>query len=130
MNIDLKNNLGVDPSIDPAAFTSTVNGVGVDISSKHGAMVVFQAGTITDGTHTPSVEHSNDNGVGDAWATVPAGELIGSLAVLAEDTVQRVGYKGMKGWLRAVSTVSGGPSTGGVYGASVIGSNARRAPLA
>jgi len=54
---DIKNNLDGVSSMDPASYTATTNGSGVDLRDYDGAMVVFQAGTTDTGsgneTYTP-----------------------------------------------------------------------------
>jgi hypothetical protein len=126
MSLDLKNRLDAVQSIAPAAQTSTINGTGVDLANFAGAMVVFHPGAITDGTHTPKVQESDDN---STFTDVAAADQEGTLAALAANTIQRVGYKGTKRYIRAVSTVSGA-TTGGVYGAVVVRGGERKQPTA
>lgn len=123
---DLQSKLGVAQTISPAARTATVNGAGVDLQGFNSAAIVITPGTITDGTHTPKVEESDDNA---AWNDVPAAALVGTLAAIASNTVQKVGYKGGKRYLRVTSTVAGA-TTGGVYGAQVIRGDAHLSPVA
>lgn len=123
---DLKNNVDAQKSIDPAAHTATINGAGVDLRDFRGGMAVFYPGTITDGTHTPKIQESDDN---STWNDVAAADQEGTLAALASATIQRVGYKGAKRYVRAVSTVSGA-TTGGVYGAVVMRGIPLRGPAA
>lgn len=123
---DLKSKISVVTSIGAAAITSTVNGDTVDLQGFNSAAISLLPGTITDGTHTPKIQESDDDSV---WTDVAAADLLGSLAVLATDTNQMVGYKGTKRYIRAVSTVAGA-STGGVYSAIVIRGNPSLAPVA
>lgn len=119
---DLKNNLVVVQSIAPAAAkTASVNGTGVDLQGFESALVSFEVGVITDGTHTPKVQESDDN---STYTDVAAKDLIGTLAALASSTPQSVSYIGSKRYIRPVSTVAGATS-GGFYVANVIKSNAR-----
>lgn len=124
--MDIKQTTDVVNSLTPAARTATANGTGVDLSGFHSAEVAFVVGTITDGTHTPSVQESDDN---STFTAVAAADLIGTLADLASTVNQRVGYRGTKRYLRAVSTVAGA-TTGGVYAAVVVRSDARKQPVA
>jgi len=105
---DIKNNLDTVGSIDPASFTATTNGSGVDLRDFDGAMVVFQAGTADTGsgneTYTPSVEESDDNSI---FSSVAASELESALVNMTANSVQRVGYKGAKRYVRAVLTLGG-----------------------
>lgn len=122
---DLKNNLSEATSLAPAARTATANGTGVDLRGYDSAEVLFLVGAITDGTHTPKVQESDDD---SAYTDVAAADQDGTLANIAANTNQVVGYKGTKRYIRAVSTVSGA-TTGGVYGAVVIRSNPEHAPV-
>lgn len=122
---DLKNSLNAVTTLAPAARTATENGVGVDLQGFDGALVVIQAGTITDGTHSVKVQESDDN---STFTDVAADDLIGSLVDLTSDTVQRVSYIGVKQYIRVVSTVSGA-TTGGVYSALVVRGAARKYPV-
>lgn len=122
---DLQSMLGPVVSIAAAAITSTQNGDGVDLQGFNSAAVIITPGTITDGTHTPKVEESDDN---SAWSDVAAADLVGSLSALASDTVQKVGYKGTKRYIRVTSTVAGA-SSGGVYAAVVVRGHPNLAPV-
>lgn len=124
--MDIKQTLDAQNSLAPAARTATANGTGVDLANFHSANVVFIVGTITDGTHTPSVQESDDN---STFTNVAAADLIGTLAALASNTNQRVGYRGTKRYVRAVSTVAGA-TTGGVYAGVVVRGDARKQPVA
>lgn len=124
--MDIKQTLDVVNSLAPAARTATANGTGVDLANFASANVVFSVGTITDGTHTPSVQESDDN---STFTAVAAADLIGTLANLASNTNQRVGYRGTKRYVRAVSTVAGA-TTGGVYAGVVVRGDARKQPVA
>lgn len=123
---DLKSNIKDSMSLAPAARTATANGTGVDISGAGGVEILWVVGAITDGTHTPSIEESDDN---STFAAVAAGDLIGTLAALAASTNQKVGYRGTKRYIRAVTTITGSPATGGVYGAVVLQSGKRKRPV-
>ena len=98
----------------------------MDLQGFDGGVVVFAVGTITDGTHTPKVQESDDD---STYTDVAAADLEGTLAALASDVNQRVGYKGNKRYIRDVSTV-GGASTGGVYAGVVVRGLPHRAPVA
>lgn len=108
--------LSVNQSLAPAARTASANGSTVSTSDYESVMVTFAAGTITDGTHTPSVEVSQDGG--STWAAVANADLVGSLSAITTDSTQTVGYVGQANAVRAVTTVSGA-TTGGVYAATV-----------
>lgn len=116
---DISEVLSAAVSVAPAAArTTSTNGTGVDLRTYDAACVVFTPATITDGTHTPKLQESSASGSG--YTDVAAGDLVGSLSALASNTVQTVGYRGGKRYIRAVITVTGSPSTGGIYSATVI----------
>lgn len=127
--IDLKNHLAIAQSLKPAARTATANGVGVDLANINKAVVVFDIGAWTDGTHTFSVQESDDN---SSFAAVVAGDLDGSAPVVNDaaddDQVYEVGYLGAKRYIRAVSTVASA-TTGAVYSAAVVKAAGRKQPL-
>ncbi len=112
---DLKNHIDAVNSINPDDYTATINGLGIDLQGFEGSAVVFSVGTVTDGTHTPKIEESDDN---SNWMDVASIDQEGLLSDLASDTNQRVGYKGTKRYLRAVLTVSG--ATIGAQAASLV----------
>jgi len=114
---DHSEDLSANQSLSPATYTASANGTGVSLGDYEAAMVVFDVGTITDGTHTPTVEKSVDNG--SSWTALTDSDLVGSLSDLSSDTVQEVGFVGSATDLRAVTTVSGATS-GGVYSATVV----------
>jgi len=105
---DIKNNLDGVSSIDPASVTVTTNGSGVDLRDFDGAMVVFQAGTADTGngdeTYTPGVEESDDN---SSYSAVAPSDLEGAPVNMTANSVQRIGYKGAKRYIRAVLTLGG-----------------------
>ncbi|MCH7944128.1 MAG: hypothetical protein IIB67_12995 [Proteobacteria bacterium] len=123
---DLKSNIDIVTSLAPAARTATASGTGVDLRGYESAVATFVTGTVTDGTHTPSVEESDDD---STYTAVAAADLLGSLADLASDTVQRVGYRGGSRYIRAKITASG-TTTGALDCAVVIRGNAVQLPLA
>jgi hypothetical protein len=123
---DLHNELAVATSLAPAARSAntTVNGTGIDLAGFRAAAVVFVVGAITDGTHTPKIQESDDNAT---FTDVAAADQSGTLAVLAASTNQEVSYLGSKRYIRAVSTTAGA-TTGGVYAAVVVRGNPLVAP--
>jgi hypothetical protein len=116
---DLVNIINPVQSLAPATRTASANGAAVSVGGYYSAAVVFTAGTISDGAHTPKVQESKD---GTTWADVPTERLQGALENLASNSVQKVGVLGDSDYithLRAVVTVSGAVS-GGVVGANVV----------
>ncbi|MBT3921566.1 MAG: hypothetical protein HOF21_03225 [Nitrospina sp.] len=105
---DLKNHIDVLASIKPAVYTASQNGTGVDLRGFDGAVCVFESGTVdntdTDETYSPKVQESDDN---STYTDVVAADLEGTLALMVDDQIQRVGYKGNKRYIRNVMTLSG-----------------------
>jgi hypothetical protein len=108
----------------PQARTASANGASTDLSGYLSAIVILDVGVITDGTHTPKLQECDDNAT---WTDVAAADLEGAFAALATGVNQYVGYKGRKRYLRAVVTVTGGPATGGIYGAVIMRAQAIQA---
>src|SRR5690242_5947131 len=101
---NLKRRISPVQTLAAAARTASANGSGVDLAKYESAAVVFNVGTITDGTHTPKLQESDDN---STFSDVAAGDQSGTLAALASSTLQSVGYVGRKRYIRAVVTVAG-----------------------
>lgn len=128
------NSTLVRSTIEPAAHTASVNGTAVDsaepeLSNFRSAMLVVSVGVVTDGTHVFTLEESDDNAT---WDAVAAEYLQGSAISVSsanDQAVYELGYTGHARYLRAVATVSGSPTTGGVYGAVIAMSDARRMPV-
>lgn len=108
----------------PAARTATATGTTVDLMTDEGgfrsAMVLVSVGVVTDATHTVEVQDSPDN---STWTAVADEFLQGTEPAITssnDERVHEIGYTGHKRYLRVVVTVSGTPTTGGVYGASIL----------
>lgn len=127
---DLKNNIEFDQSLPPesAPVTTSANGASSDLSGGYSAAVAFNIGPWGDGTHTFSVEESDDD---STFTAVAAADLQGTAPVVNDATddnqVYVVGYIGNKRYIRAVCTVTGGPVTGLVRDANVARSSLRYA---
>jgi hypothetical protein len=123
---DLKNQLDPVNSITPAArVNATTNGTGVDLQNSDGALIAFPTGVVTDGTHTPKVQESDDN---STFTDVAAGDQGGTLVALTTSSIQKVDYRGKKRYIRPVVTGSGA-TTGAVFAATVTRSAARKQPV-
>jgi len=94
-------------------------------------------GACTDGSFAFALHESDDD---STYAAVASADLEGSLPTVAIDespdaysyanTVQRVGYKGNKRYVKLVATVTGSPGTGILCGATYLQSNAEVGPQA
>lgn len=128
---DHNDQLDVALSLVPAArVNGTFNGTGVDLRGYDSAMLVVSFGAYTDGAHTPSLQHSDDN---SSFTTVAAAEITAAFTVVnsagGANSTQRVGYLGSKRYVRALLTVTGA-TTGALSDASVVRGTPRSAPLA
>lgn len=124
---DMKTEFDVVQSVVPTGNrNASVNGASVDLANYDAATAVITAETITDGTHTPTIEESDASGSG--FTTVAAADLIGSLVAITANSVQRVGYRGKKRYIRVVVTVAGA-TTGGKYAGVVVRGMPRKLPL-
>ena len=130
------------------AIKTTQTSPGVDLANYDGAEVYILAGTWTDGTLTPVIQESNDNGNTDAWGTVANGDLVAwaatsatvftpvrvggaqptAISSAATAINQRIGYNGAKRWIRVVTTVTGSPSTGCLYDVTIHAGRPRNMP--
>lgn len=122
---DIKNNVDLVKSINPAAYTTAQTGAGVDLSGYGSAMAILSSGALTDGTHTPKLQESNDD---STYTDVGTDDLEGTFAALSANSVARVGYKGAMRYIRVYVTSSG--STGCIYGASIARGNPAVRPIA
>ena len=117
-----------------ARTNGTANGTTVDLgvfgNDFRTVMFVVVTGTITDGTHTVSMQDSPD---GTTWTAVAANRVQGSLPTIAaadDDTVFSFGYTaGTQQYVRLV-VVTAGATTGGVFSAMAILSGGNISPVA
>ena len=127
---DIRNNTETLHSLEPAIRpTGTYNGVGADLRGISAAMVAVYFGAYTNGTHTPALEHSDDD---VSYTAVPAADLDGSFTAVnsagGANTVQRVGYRGAKRYIRAVMAVTSG-ATGAASAAFILREGASQQPV-
>jgi len=123
-------NIAVMPSLSPAArVNGTTNGTNIDLRGFDAAMIAVGFGAYTDGTHTPTVQHSTDN---STFTNVASTDLDGTLTAVSSTAgahaVQSVGYIGANRYVRVVMTVSGA-TTGALSHAAVVVGAARNAPI-
>lgn len=121
----MKNNVDAVKTINPAVYNSNPPLAGVDLRGFDSAMAVIQSGALTDGTHTPKLQESDDN---SAYTDVTASDLDGSFTNIAANAVQRVGYKGSRRYIRVFVASNG--TTGALYGASVLRGVPHHTPVA
>ena len=127
MRTSLYNDVLARPALPLALRTNgTVAGSTVDKQDPAGgadgftaALLVVLAGTITDGTHTVTVQDSDD---GSAWAAAAAEHIQGGPVALTSansNAVAELGYSGPKRYIRA-RVVTSGATTGGTVGAVAV----------
>lgn len=125
---DVYNRATVVGALNPAAArTTSTNGTSVSLVANNlganGVMFAVIAGTITDGTHTFKIQDAVDSsGSPGSWNDVAAPlAQIPSVAAFTSSTTAgtclKFGYLGIQPWVRLVCTVTGSPSTGGIYAA-------------
>lgn len=119
--VDIRAQVDVDQSILKAAKTASENGASFEIADYNGIGVIIDAGAWTDGTHTFTVQESDDN---SAWSAVADTDLYGDSEPVIDGTADddqkyRIGYKGNKRYLRVITVVSG-TTTGAIYGALIV----------
>jgi hypothetical protein len=117
---DPQNVLAPGVSIAPAADrTATTTGAAVDVSGTEQALVIFNYGVITDGTFTPSLTSSDTVGGSYTADTDFSGTMTAGTSA-ADELLVTVTYNGVKDFLKAVLTASGGPATGGEFSAVIV----------
>lgn len=127
MRNDFHNSISCVDAVSPAAArTTTTTGAAVDLAGYESVAFAFISGTITDGTHTPKLTECDT--VGGSYTDVAAADQSGTLAAIGSDEVQEVSYIGSKRFVKAVITVTGSPSTGGVYQVTAVRGRPRSQP--
>src|SRR5579872_2220437 len=90
-NRDLYHFANGAQTINPAAYTASVTGTGVNLQGYEGVDASIFMGALTDGTHTPKLQESSDN---STFTDVAAGDLLGSFSALVTLLRQKLGYSG------------------------------------
>ena len=123
---DLKSGIDVVQSIVPLVHSGDATGVGADLRGYESAVAEISSGADGGGTHAPRLEESDS--LGSGYTTVDPGDLDGAFSVdLGADTIERVGYKGSKRFIRVFVATSGALLA---YSATIIRGHAGQTPLA
>ena len=126
---DLKNSIAVRQSIAPAVYDASVEGVTVDRAGFESVTFEIHAGAWTDGSHVFGAEHSDDD---VTWDAVASADLLGTFPSVTsaddDEGSHLVGYIGNRRYVRGITTVTGSPATGALYGADVILGHAHSRP--
>ncbi len=143
---DLMNELSVAAALVPGALiTATVHGTAVDVTAlnggNNGCMFAVEVGTVTDGTHTLTIEDQVDgstwNAVAAPYLQTPSGQSNVVTSATTSGTCLKFGYLGNpavatlapsslsgapahKVLVRITDTVTGSPVTGGYITAVAI----------
>lgn len=123
--MSLKSNVGeltITQSMKPLLRTATAAGTDVDTTGAGSVSVLFELGTITDGTFTIAITECATSG--GSYTDVPAANIVGTLAVGASTLDDRSLIYGVTGkrlkFIAGSVVVTGSPGTGGTLGSSVI----------
>jgi len=120
------------------AATLTTEPTGVDLLGAEGATIAVHAGALTDGEYTIVLEHSDDDGVGDAYAPVVAGlhtrqGVASDFPVIDGTTDNLVHYRNvhasdLKRWINVTVTETSAGATGVVLSIEAILAHQRYQP--
>lgn len=117
---DVKSRVDMDISLAQTGDrTSDATGSSSDVSEYHGASILLNVESYTDGTHDFTIQESDDD---SNWSDVATSDLEGSLPSVTESADEgehRVGYTGNAQYLRVTTSVSG-TTTGAEYGVYVL----------
>ena len=103
-------------SIDVGAKTASANGASADLKGYHSCIAFIDADAWTDGTHTLSLEESDDN---SSFSAVSGGATVVIDGAADDDQAYKIPYNGHKRYVRVITTVSGA-TTGAIYGAQLV----------
>lgn len=126
---DLYSKLGLVQSLGPVVLAVTSTGAAIDLQGYTSVLAEVATGAIAGaGDFTMKLQESDTTTGGD-FTDVAAADLLGSFpAILAADSVVKVGYVGRKRYLRHVITKNGGTSIAAAV--TIIKGNATEAPVA
>lgn len=123
--MDNHNVISPAVALNTQAISSSTTTAGniIDMQGFESLEFIILAGSMTDGTYTPLIEHGDASNLSDA-AAVADDYLYGTEAAAAiahgsDNTLTRIGYHGNKRYVR-LSLVSASVTTGGTLGAVAI----------
>jgi len=132
MNKEINNKIALCNIIDPVAITATTTSDIIDTKGFESLSVVVAmgAGTFTTSNYLTCKLQESDTTTGTDFTDVASADLIGSFLVynaesdgIDQNSVQKVGYRGTKRYVRLVATETGTFSS--VISATAILSDAR-----
>lgn len=128
----LKPNIGAKQGSAPAVVTATtaLTNNGIDLVGFDSATALINTGAIVGaGDFSVKLQESDTNA--SDFTDVSAADLdsdITTTATMAQNTVYRIGYKGVKRYLNAIFVKNGGTSI--IVGVIILKSHAHQAPVA
>jgi hypothetical protein len=126
---DLHSHVGVVNALSPAVQAATIKGNAVDLFGFDSAELIVNTGAVVGaGDFTAKLQESDTTTDGD-FTDVTSDRLLGTLpASLTADGSFKIGYVGLKRYVRPVLTKNAGTSI--AAGAVVVKGNARIEPVA
>ena len=126
---DLVHNIGAVQALGPAVLSATATGAALDLNGFGSAALVVNTGSIVgSGDFTAKLQESDTTTSSD-FTDVAASALQGTFpASLAADSVVKVGYVGVKRYIRLVVTKNSGTSI--ATGAVLVKGAAVKRPVA
>lgn len=110
---------GLALTAGPRIDTAATNGTGVDFTAgdSFGLQAYLHVFALTGTNVVVTLEHSNDNGVGDAWAAVTGGVFTSVTAAPGKERIQTGRTLPVKRYLRAVTS---GTFTSATFAVSAV----------
>lgn len=129
MNRELSSIIAAVRALDPAVQAGSINGQVVDTLGYDSATFVAVIGAVAGaGNMTLKIQEGDAANLSDA-ADVAATDLTVAFATpLVQNTVQRIGYRGGKRYLRVVATLNSGTSV--AVGVAAVLAHAQTKPVA
>lgn len=108
---ELYNDIGLVQALIPAVQSATATSEAIDLAGYDSATVLINTGAIaSSGNFTVKLQESDTTTSGD-FTDVAAGNLVGTFpSALAADSLYKVGYSGVKRYVRTVATKNSGTS--------------------
>lgn len=117
-------------ALAPALRAGSATGGSIDRWGYGSLTFLVDAGARTDGTHTVSGDHSDDN---STWEAIPAEEITGAFPAIAasgdQNKATAINYIGDRRYVRAKVAASGSPATGAIVGVTVLLGRPHSAPV-
>jgi len=129
MKLDSFNNTKIVPALTPRQVSDDTPQVGsiVDLAGFHSALIGIAIGTLADvaAAFTVLLEHGDDAALADA-AAVPDADLLGTEAGASfteadDNETRKLGYIGVKRYIRLTVTPSGNAAAADMSAVAVLG---------